>query len=125
MDDSVNPSRHHYRRCATSRWSTSVLTLEVNCLTLHSSLTREKKSTMKFLQTITLLSTIASSVESFAPLSPHRQSRPTVPHFMVAEQDVVAGSAMPVADPYERIGITKEEIAIGVDATEFLQWIGR
>mmetsp|Transcript_115509 Transcript_115509/g.331537 ORF Transcript_115509/g.331537 Transcript_115509/m.331537 type:complete len:226 (+) Transcript_115509:109-786(+) len=79
---------------------------------------------MKLLQSISLLSTIVSTVEAFAPLSHPRQNRPTLQQFMVAEQDVVAESAMPVSDPYERIGITEEELAIGIDATEFLQWIG-
>ena len=39
--------------------------------------------------------------------------------------DVVGESAMPSADPYERLGIKKDELALGIDATEFLQWIGR
>lgn len=40
------------------------------------------------------------------------------------EQDIVGGSAITISDPYERIGVSKDELAIGVDATEFLQWIG-
>jgi hypothetical protein len=34
------------------------------------------------------------------------------------------GSPEMSADPYTRIGISKEELAIGIDASEFLQWIG-
>ena len=80
---------------------------------------------MKLLQSIAILSSLLSAAEAFTPLSHHRQSRPTMGRFMVAEQDVVAESAMPVSDPYERIGITQDELALGIDATEFLQWIGR
>lgn len=86
---------------------------------------------MKVSQSTVLLATTAivvSTVQAFTPMI-QRQSRPTVSfttrHMVASEQDIVAGSAMPVADPYERIGITKEELGIGIDATEFLQWIGR
>jgi len=34
------------------------------------------------------------------------------------------GSAMPISTAYDRIGITEDQLALGVDATEFLQWIG-
>jgi hypothetical protein len=40
------------------------------------------------------------------------------------ETDLVANSAMPVADPYAQIGISKDQLSIGVDAAELFQWAG-
>ncbi len=82
---------------------------------------------MKLSRSSILLAAVLSSVGAFTPMM-NRLSRPTVftaRHMVASEQDIVAESAMPSVDPYERIGITKDELGIGIDATEFLQWIGR
>ena len=82
---------------------------------------------MKVSQSTSLLLATVASTSAFAP-GPMRPMS-TLPTLSMAEEsaevsDVVTGSAMPSADPYERIGIKEEEMALGIDATEFLQWIG-
>eukprot|EP00429_Kryptoperidinium_foliaceum_P010965 CAMPEP_0176001916 /NCGR_PEP_ID=MMETSP0120_2-20121206/376_1 /TAXON_ID=160619 /ORGANISM="Kryptoperidinium foliaceum, Strain CCMP 1326" /LENGTH=229 /DNA_ID=CAMNT_0017334485 /DNA_START=64 /DNA_END=753 /DNA_ORIENTATION=- len=83
---------------------------------------------MKLSQSVALLSVAVPSVAAFSPALPRTQfgQKVSTSRFMAAsqEQDIVGESAMPEADPYERIGISKDELALGIDATEFLQWIG-
>ena len=52
-------------------------------------------------------------------------------HTKIATIPLLSSTASPLeedqpttTDPYERIGITKDELAIGIDESEFLQWIG-
>lgn len=79
---------------------------------------------MKLSNSLLLVATALLSANAFAPIcSPHRAVFATSRIGVAAEGDV-AESAMPVADTYDRIGITKDELAIGIDASEFLQWIG-
>lgn len=84
---------------------------------------------MKLSQSLLAFSAAISTVGAFTTMTPNRQSRPTFftsrQMASVPEGDVVGESAMPASDPYERIGVAKEELALGIDATEFLQWIGR
>jgi hypothetical protein len=89
-----------------------------------------KRTTMKLCKTVAV-STVIASVGAFVPstIPPiARQMAFTNTRQMTAvpesDQGMVGQSAMPVASAYDRIGVTKEELAIGVDATEFLQWIG-
>jgi len=76
---------------------------------------------MKISNTLIIAASTLSTVHAFAPVVRH--SRAAFPMHM-AEAEEVAESAMPASDPYERIGISKEEMGLGIDATEFLQWIG-
>jgi hypothetical protein len=86
---------------------------------------------MKFHRSV-VLSSVVASAGAFAPnmVRPsHRQASFTCSIREMtagpgAEQDIVGQSTMPVSSAYDRIGVTEEELAIGVDATEFLQWIG-
>jgi hypothetical protein len=83
---------------------------------------------MKLSQSLLAFSTAISTVGAFTAMT-NRQCRPTVfttrQMASVPEGDVVGESVMPVSDPYERIGVANDELALGIDATEFLQWIGR
>jgi hypothetical protein len=91
---------------------------------------KESTITMK-LHILAVFSTAVASVGAFTPnlgrVSRGQATFIDMRHMTAgpnAQEDVVGQSAMPAAGPYERIGVTKEELAIGVDATEFLQWIG-
>lgn len=71
---------------------------------------------------------IATAASGFAPVA--RIQRPsflTMPRMAdtatTTESDFA--SAMPDAgDPYERLGVSKDQVALGVDVNEILQWIG-
>jgi hypothetical protein len=84
------------------------------------------------LSNIVVTASLIAPASAFAPLSiirPNLLSSSSYSgiQFMSAtaeEQDLVTESSMPNSDPYERMGITKDQLAIGVDASEFLQWIG-
>ena len=78
---------------------------------------------MKLSNSLILAATALASTSAFSPVSlPQRAAFASTRVAM--SEDVVASSAMPVASPYERIGIEESELAIGIDASEFLQWIG-
>jgi hypothetical protein len=80
---------------------------------------------MKLSQSLLAFSMAVSTVGAFTPVM-NRQCRPTFfTTRQMAEGDIVGESATPVADPYDRLGIPKDELALGIDATQFLQWIGR
>jgi hypothetical protein len=87
---------------------------------------------MKLSNSLVLAVTALSSANAFAPMSqPNRAAfvtsrvaMSTEPAPSESSEEVVAESAMPVGDPYERLGIDTSELAIGVDPSEFLQWIG-
>lgn len=79
---------------------------------------------MKLSYSLASLSVLLSTAGAFTPLC--RPNARPAPFFLAAEEaDVVSESAMPASDPYERIGVSQDELALGIDATEFLQWIGR
>ena len=71
---------------------------------------------------------VLTTANAFVPIKPNRPasglSVAAEPSKEQEASDVVAESAMPDSDPYERIGISKSELAIGIDASAFLQWIG-
>ena len=62
-----------------------------------------------------------SSSSAFAPPSLGRSAASDRAIFVAATPLEEEGES---SDPYDRIGVTKDEVAIGVDASEFLQWIG-
>jgi hypothetical protein len=78
---------------------------------------------------VILATSIAASANAFSPAAMRPVAFATTPsvRFMSAtaeETDVVADSAMPVADPYAQIGISQDQLSIGIDAAELLQWAG-
>jgi hypothetical protein len=99
---------------------------------------------MKLCTKVILAASIAASANAFSPAAASAAANsmrpaafapatPSVRFMSTAapeETDVVANSAMPVAvsdanaDPYAQIGISKDQMSIGIDAAEFLQWAG-
>lgn len=80
---------------------------------------------MKLSQIFALCCTAVTTVGAFTPMMSRGHARSAFSMVASAPDDVVGESAMPVVDPYARIGVKEEELGIGIDATEFLQWIGR
>lgn len=83
---------------------------------------------MKIAASLVLL---ATAVHGFAPVArPQRASFVTVPRMSETSTSSEASSsdfasAMPDAsDPYERLGVSKDKVALGMDANEILQWLG-
>jgi hypothetical protein len=85
---------------------------------------------MKLSTSLAIAATVVYSANAFAPISrPNRAAFATSRIIAMssdnAESDaVVAESAMPEGDPYARLGVPEDEVALGIDPTEFLQWIG-
>jgi hypothetical protein len=78
---------------------------------------------------VILAASIAASANAFSPAAMRPAAFAAAPsvRFMsttAEETDLVANSAMPVADPYAQIGISKDQLSIGVDAAELFQWAG-
>lgn len=82
---------------------------------------------MKIASSLVLLATAA---HGFAPLSIPQQRCSFVARRMAdtsTEQSSSSdfASAMPDAsDPYERLGVSKDNVALGMDVNEIVQWIG-
>mmetsp|Transcript_122980 Transcript_122980/g.183972 ORF Transcript_122980/g.183972 Transcript_122980/m.183972 type:complete len:229 (-) Transcript_122980:69-755(-) len=68
----------------------------------------------------------ATPAMAFAPIHSVRQtvSISTRPIFAASPLEEVSDSSEESSDPYARIGVSKDQLAIGVDAKDFLQWIG-
>jgi hypothetical protein len=95
---------------------------------------------MKLSNSCLLAVAALSSANAFAPtfrpltraVAPSTFSRVAMAAEEPAEEaaaeasDVVVESVpvVPEGDVYQRLGIEKAELALGIDATEFLQWIG-
>ena len=77
---------------------------------------------MKLSLTSLVVATSFSSVVGFAPCY---SATPKLMMYSAASPlEEVSDASSESSDPYARIGITKEELAIGIDESEFLQWIG-
>jgi hypothetical protein len=91
---------------------------------------------MKLSKSCLLAVAALSSANAFAPtfrplsraVAPSTFSRVAMAEEAAEEaaeiSDVVVDSVVPEGDVYARLGIEKAELALGIDATEFLQWIG-
>lgn len=81
---------------------------------------------MKLSLTSLVVATSFSSAVGFAPCYSTKQKIMMAQHPLYAASPLeeVSDASSESSDPYERIGITKDELAIGVDESEFLQWIG-
>jgi hypothetical protein len=79
---------------------------------------------------VILAASIAASANAFSPVAMRPAAFAVAPsvRFMstaaAEETDLVANSAMPSADPYAQIGISQDQLSIGIDAAELLQWAG-
>ena len=78
---------------------------------------------------VILAASIAASANAFSPAAMRPAAFAAAPsvRFMsttAEESDVVAASAMPVADLYAQLGLSKDQLSIGVDPAEVLQWAG-
>lgn len=69
---------------------------------------------------------LASAAHGFAPLArPQRVSFVARMADASTEPSSDFASAMPnTSDPYERLGVSQDNVALGVDANEILQWLG-
>ena len=81
---------------------------------------------MKIASSLVLLATAA---HGFAPLSLPQQRCSFVARRMAdtstEQSSSDFASAMPDAsDPYERLGVSKDNVALGMDVNEIVQWIG-
>lgn len=69
---------------------------------------------------------LATTAHGFAPVA--RSPRALTVSRMVETSTEPASdfaSAMPdPADPYERLGVSQDNVALGVDVNEILQWLG-
>ena len=80
---------------------------------------------MKFPIACALLASMVWESRAFSVVP--RQSRPAFLRITTLASDFASdfGSAMPsLASPYERIGIDKDELAMGVDPEEFIMYFG-
>jgi hypothetical protein len=74
---------------------------------------------------VVLVAITLAMVNGFSPGGSPRRS-PAVTTMGVATETVNDfESAMPAAvDPHETIGVKAENLAIGINATDFLEWVG-
>jgi hypothetical protein len=87
---------------------------------------------MKLSNSCLLAVAALSSANAFAPtlrplsraVAPSSFSRVAMAEEAAEASDVVVESVVPEGDVYTRLGIEKAELALGIEATEFLQWIG-
>jgi hypothetical protein len=85
---------------------------------------------MKLSTSLALAATVVYSTNAFVLINrPNRaafaSSRIIAMSSDNAENDaVVAESVIPEGDAYARLGVPEDEVALGIDPTEFLQWIG-
>jgi len=92
----------------------------------YDDTTDDEEANMK----IASLVLLATAANGFAPAArPQRASFVTVPRMAdtstPSETSSDFASAMPdAADPYERLGVSKDQVALGVEANEILQWLG-
>ena len=86
-----------------------------------------------YINAIFLVTSFSPLVEAFAPSIRPRQAVLPSAVFQVATEesttaevanDQVAQTAMPVEDPYEQFGISKDALAMGVDPNELVRWAG-
>lgn len=81
---------------------------------------------------LVVASSMVASATAFAPMM-QQQRRAFVPFQMSAVEEGAAAeqksdfeSAMPASESvYERLGVAEDKVAIGIDANEILQWLGR
>ena len=78
---------------------------------------------------VILAASIAASANAFSPAAMRPAAFAAAPSVRFVsttaeESDVVADSAMPVANPYAQIGISQDQLSIGIDPAELLQWAG-
>jgi hypothetical protein len=81
---------------------------------------------MKLSLAILAVAASLSPAMAFAPIHSVRQtaSISTSPIFGASPLEEVGDSSEKSADAYEQIGVAKDQLAIGVDAKDFLKWIG-
>jgi hypothetical protein len=84
------------------------------------------KTTMKLSLPILAAAASFSPAMAFAPIHcvSQKVSAFTSPNFYASPLEEVGEPSEMSADPYEGIGISKDQLALGVDAKEFLKWIG-
>ena len=64
-------------------------------------------------------------VDGFSPVGSPRRSPMVASMGVATEASNDFGSAMPEkVDPHVTIGVEPEDLAIGINATEFLEWVG-
>ena len=83
-----------------------------------------------YFNAVLLVASCIPIVDAFVSIQPRRAVLPFSVLRGVSEEsstevkDLVAESAMPVADPYMQFGISPDALASGVDPKELVRWAG-